>query len=234
MSMSRASTHIEAIMASSTYSVRLRGAEDQRQPQPLLSPVGGLPFAPWVDAYPSQPPPVPSPRDYFHRSQGPPPMERQQTIPLPRIPSGLVNPLLERAPIPMIVWDLTQAPTQVTLDGRRRSAFCRSLEETATNPATTSLTIRAPFTDKPIVVHRGGAMITVRDVLVTVHLALKQAVHEQSIIQPASYLFAPSNNVFVPDSGDHALLASMLGSRSQWAGLSPSPIEQDVWVLHIK
>lgn len=221
-------------MASSTYSVRLRGTETQRPPQPLLSPVAGLPFAPWMDAYPSQPPTVPSPRDYFDRSQGPPPMERQRNIPLPRIPTGPVNPLLEHVPIPMIVWDITEPPAQVSFDARRRSAFGRSLAETATNPATTSLTIRASFTDKPIVVQRNGALITVQDVLDSVHLALKQAAHEQGVIHPPSYLFAPYNNALIPDAGNHALLASMLGNRSRWAGLSPSPTEQDVWVLRIK
>ncbi|KAF6764513.1 hypothetical protein DFP72DRAFT_872069 [Ephemerocybe angulata] len=164
-------------------------------------------------------------------------MSPHATVPLPSLTNGRmeVNPVLEYAPTPMVDWDLTSPSSFATFDARRRSARSRSLEEPATYPCATSVTIRTPFSSRPIVLQQFGATITVRDVLTGVHEHLRQCAYEAVSPRPRTSLLEPQAQFgMVSEAQIQHALRQLLGRKSRWAGLSPSRTEPDVWHLHVR
>ncbi|EAU89734.2 hypothetical protein CC1G_07459 [Coprinopsis cinerea okayama7 len=237
-----ATTHVQLYSETPTMtSLRLRGDnvhryhqqwQLQQQPtglSPLDSPqlVGFNNGSPYQMAIPTM--------DYFDRSQAPPPMERMACIPLPRIGGGPLNPVLERTPLPMILYNIAQTSDCASMNPRQREALRHSFDEPATIGGATSVTIQARFLPWPIVVQRNGAVITVRDVLSSVHSALRRLAQNQGLVKPDHHILSPDHYSTIPNNHyEPAILASILGGRCTWDGLTASPKEPEVWILHIR
>jgi hypothetical protein len=168
-------------------------------------------------------------------------------IPLPRLYNGpvLINPLLEYSPVPMIEYDVTLPATFATLNSRRREALERSLDEPATSPAMSSLTFCSPSFPKPVIAFPRNAphpFVTVRDVLAAVHDAIRVFAIEFHHPPPTYNLWgspaeraqAHPSPASISDAHVRQLIMEFLPGGSIWAGISPSPAEPDVWILHVR
>lgn len=82
-------------------------------------------------------------------------------------------------------------------------------------------------------------MVTILDVLVAVHRALRAKatyIYSNTHHGTESVLFQDPrlHNVMRVDEGAvRASVMMILGSRATWQGLSPSMVEADVWLLHV-
>jgi len=168
-------------------------------------------------------------------------------IPLPRLYNGpvLINPLLEYSPVPMIEYDVALPATFATLNSRRREALERSLDEPAASPAMSSLTLCSPSFPKPVIAFPRNAQhpfVTVRDVLAAVHDAIRVFAIEFHDPPPTYNLWgSPTERVqthqsqaAISDAHVRQLIMEFLPGGSIWAGISPSPAEPDVWILHVR
>ncbi|EDR07444.1 uncharacterized protein LACBIDRAFT_327950 [Laccaria bicolor S238N-H82] len=168
-------------------------------------------------------------------------------IPLPRLHNGPVriNPLLEYLPVPMIEYDVTLPATFATLNSRRREALDRSLDEPATSPATSSLTLCSSSFPKPVIAFPNNAQhpfVTVRDVLAAVHDAIRVFAIELHHPPPAYNLWGSpigrvqthQSQAAISDAHVRQLIMEFFPGGSIWAGISPSPAEPDVWILHVR
>jgi hypothetical protein len=165
-------------------------------------------------------------------------------IHLPRLYSGpvLINPLLEYSPVPMIEYDVILPATFATLNSRRREALERSLDEPATSPAMSSLTLRSPSFPKPVIAFPRNAQrpfLNVQDVLAAVHDAIRVFAIEFHHPPPTYNLWgspaeAHLSPAAISDAHVRLLIMEFLPGGSIWAGISPSPAEPDVWILHVR
>ncbi|KAJ3539127.1 hypothetical protein NMY22_g4873 [Coprinellus aureogranulatus] len=164
-------------------------------------------------------------RNHQPTAMEPPMAPRMHTVPLPRLSEEHVdiNPLLERVPNSWIEWDLTTSPRHATLDSRRRATSQYPFNEPATRPFLPSVTIRTPFSTRPVVIHRYGSLITVADVLTRVHEHLRECASEAISPPPMTGpLGVPQHSGMVSEAQIQHALAQLLGRKSRWAGLSPA------------
>jgi len=163
-------------------------------------------------------------------------------IPLPPMSSVPVtlHPLLRYQPTPGIEYWMVFSPSSAA-PTRPHLTHPRWLQEAATFPNLPSLTIRAIWQERAIVVFPGEAtygFITIWDVLVAVHRELRGKVtylHSNAHHNPLGLFHRPrQRDVTQPDESTiRASIMMMLQGRTKWRGLSPSPMEADVWLLHI-
>ena len=167
----------------------------------------------------------------------PPLLHPQPCIPLPPLScyGTVINPLLERRTTPLIIYDIRTPPSFAT--------SCRHLVkddqwryERASNPDLGSLTIRTVLVSKPVVAFPAcldDGVVTVQDVLLAVHYALCSSAlddqhhrrqHQQGELwkNGALKLYRPHENYTSFDETSGCFI---------WAGLTPSQMENDVWIL---
>ncbi|EDR07442.1 uncharacterized protein LACBIDRAFT_294539 [Laccaria bicolor S238N-H82] len=109
-----------------------------------------------------------------------------------------------------------------TLRPGRREALERSLDEQATTPA-------HPF-------------VTVRDVLSAVHDSIRVFAIEFHHSPPTYNLWGSPTGMVqirqtqaaVSDAHARQLIKEFFPGGSIWAGVSPSPAEPDIWILHVR
>lgn len=177
----------------------------------------------------------------------PPPLIHDKSpygcIPLPPMLSVPVtlHPLLRYQPIPGIEYSMFYSPSSAA-PTRPHHTHPRWLQESATFPNLASLTIRAQWQERAIVVFPGEAaygFVTIWDVLVAVHRALRGKatyLHSNAHHNPLGLFHRPrQRDVMQPDEGTiRASMMILTQGRTLWRGLSPSTTEADVWLLHIR
>jgi len=166
-------------------------------------------------------------------------------ISLPPISSRPVtlHPLLRYEPMPCIEYSMVLSPSSAT-PSRPHLTHPRWLQEPATYPNIGSLTIRATWQERAIVVFAGEAaygFVTIWDVLVAVYRALRAKatyIHANAHQNPnglALFHQPVQQGVLKPGEGIiRASTMSLLQGHTAWRGLSPSTVEADVWLLHIR
>lgn len=119
-----------------------------------------------------------------------------------------------------------------------------------------SLTVRVPSFARPIVIFPSNintGVITIGDVLNTIYKGLRQCANDalcesMQIIpsqlsdqlrsfQHVTLTSLPHVPTVVNGGGDDAvstLLAGHFDFKTRWAGLAPSDVERDVWILHTR
>ncbi|KAF9449797.1 hypothetical protein P691DRAFT_727352, partial [Macrolepiota fuliginosa MF-IS2] len=178
-------------------------------------------------------------------SYQPPPFNYTQPpygyVPLPLVSTQPLEiaPLLQRtrggAPISWLVSDHPSTATTNMLLPHGRAWQ----NEQATYPPVSSLTIwSGPTGDRPIVV-RGNPYVTVWDVLLTVHHAIRDVAQErfQPVHQQHLLSFPPSYHHPIPhptpsEQEVRQWVLNHLNGRYTWRGLKP--YEPESWVLHIR
>ena len=167
----------------------------------------------------------------------PPLLHPQPCIPLPPLScyGTLINPLLERGTTPLIIYDIRTPPSFAT-SRRHLVEDDRWRYERASNPDLGSLTIRTALVSKPVVVFPAcidDGVVTVQDVLLAVHYALRSSAlddqhhrhqHQQGELwkNGALTLYRPHESYTSFDGTSGCFI---------WAGLTPSQMENDVWIL---
>ena len=167
----------------------------------------------------------------------PPLLHPQPCIPLPPLScyGTLINPLLERGSAPLIIYDIRTPPSFAT-SRRHLVEDDRWRYERASNPDLGSLTIRTALVSKPVVVFPAcidDGVVTVQDVLLAVHYALRSSAlddqhhrhqHQQGELwkNGALTLYRPHESYTSFDGTSGCFI---------WAGLTPSQMENDVWIL---
>lgn len=236
MYSSASTTYVTSGYGQQHNSVRLVARGPQSPMQMQLPPHHGLH---------NMPSPQASTYDHtanWDRSQQPPPIPHgispYGNIPLPPVNSQRVeiNPALEYAPLSIINWDVSCPASHAVMDPRFSSRG-HSLDRPATRPSLSSMTIRTPFSTRPIHIHHSyGSVVTVRDVLSSVYEHLRQCASELVNPRPLPGLLDPhqQQHGLGSDSQIQMAVSRLLGQRTRWAGLSPSSSEPDVWVLHVK
>ena len=110
--------------------------------------------------------------------------------------------------------------------------------EAAANPSLGSLTIRLALVERPIVIFPANAdhgIVTIYDVLLAVHCALYTSVtddHCRRHGQDAELLPVDNSALHFGRNKTCRYTGGMeLEGCYKWVGLTPSPIERDVWIL---
>lgn len=164
-------------------------------------------------------------------------------IPLPPMTSVLVtlHPLLRREVTQPIEYLMQALPSSAT-PTRPHLTHPQWRQEAATCPNLPSMTIRTTWQETAIVVFPSKAaygFVTVLDVLVAVYRALRAKatnIHTNTQQKPnESGIFdcPRPRDARQPDEGViRALITKLMQGRTAWQGLSPSPMEGDVWLLH--
>ena len=164
----------------------------------------------------------------------PPSLHPHPCIPLPPLsPYGTsINPLLARGTISPIKYDIRSPPSFAT-------SHCHLVDdnrwryERASNPNLGSLTIRMVLVNKPIVVFPSridDGVITVQDVLLAVHYALRASAlddqHRRHRHRQAELWRQGAPRLYHSPEDYEAIDVAV-----EWAGLTQSPTEGDVWIL---
>lgn len=154
-----------------------------------------------------------------------------------------LHPLLRYEPTPCIEYSMVLPPSSAA-PSRPHLTHPRWLQEPATSPNLGSLTIRATWQERAIVVFAGEAaygFVTIWDVLVTVYRALRSKVtytHANTYqnTNDLALFYRPAQRSAVqPGEGTiRTSIMNLLQGRTAWRGLSPSTVEADVWLLHIR
>ena len=167
----------------------------------------------------------------------PPLLYPQSCIPLPPLSryGTLINPLLERETNPLIIYDI-RTPPSFARSRRHLVEDDRWRYERASNPDLGSLTIRMALVSKSIVVFPaciGDRVVTVQDVLLAVHYALRSSAlddqHHQRQHQQGELWKNGALKSYRPYE-DYMAFDGASG-RFRWAGLMQSQTENDVWIL---
>lgn len=160
-------------------------------------------------------------------------------IPLPPVTSVPVtlHPLLQYEQTLNIEYSILFSPSLVT-PIRPHQAHPQWLQEPATCPNLPSLTVRASWQERAILVFPAEAthgLVTVRDVLMTIHSALRaKAKHihfnaDRNANNSALFYCPRQWEVIPPDEGSIRESMIMLAQGyTTWRGLLPSTMEADV------
>lgn len=178
----------------------------------------------------------------------PPPLIHHKSpyarVPLPAMSATPValNPRLRHEPVPCIEYSMLCSLSSATQTSPR-PAHLQWLREPATFSNLASVTIRAPWQERAIVVFPRDAtsgFITIWDILVAVHGALRA---KARYIITNTYQHANGSAFYrrrqrdVTQSEEDAITSSIImlvQGRTSWGGLSLSTMEAYVWLLHIR
>ena len=190
-------------------------------------------------------------------SEGPPPLNFEQSpysrIPLPALSATpiTIHPLLAFHQITPIVWQIRDTPNNAALAYHiKGKKFFHWLSKPAFEPSSiTSITITLDPFDRPFIVFASDTTrgITIGDVLTTVytgaragatrifckHLNIDADRLAPVIMQYGEIISLDTGSIAGDDSTSFSV-AQYMDFRTNWAGLTPSTKERDVWILHTK
>ena len=190
-------------------------------------------------------------------SEGPPPLNFKKSpysrIPLPALSATQIkiHPLLAFHTVTPIVWQIRDTPNNAALAFHvREKKFFHWLSQSAFEPnSITSITITLEPFDRPIVVFASDTTrgITIGDVLMTVYRGARSGATRifcnqlnidadslAPVIQQYGEMVSQDIGFVAGDDSVSSSVAQFMGFRTNWAGLTPSTKEQDVWILHTK
>lgn len=192
-------------------------------------------------------------------SEGPPPLNFEKSpysrIPLPALSATKIkiHTLLAFHSITPIVWQIRDTPNNAALAFHiREKKFFHWLSQPAIEPSSiTSITITLDPFDRPFIVFASDATkgITIGDVLMTVYRGARDGSTQifckklnidadslAPVIQQYGEMVTQVQDMgFVAgDDSVSSSVAQFMGFRTNWAGLTPSTKEKDVWILHTK
>ncbi|KAF8816810.1 hypothetical protein BYT27DRAFT_7181278 [Phlegmacium glaucopus] len=190
-------------------------------------------------------------------SEGPPPLNFEGSpyspIPLPALSATpiTIHPLLAFHPVTPIAWQIRDTPNNAVLAYHiRRQKFFHWQSLLAFEPTSvTSITIILEPFDRPFVVFASDTTrgITIGDILMAVYKAARAGATrifcehlniDTELLAPAMQEYGEMVNQDTgPMTGDDTVSFSVsqyMNFRTNWAGLTPSTKERDVWILHTK
>ena len=166
----------------------------------------------------------------------PPPLLPRRLVPLPAMTSGpvVLHPLLahqwHHGSVPPIFYDLSLPPETAVLAPALRNRSTRLGMSWKAQPAVgpytaASMTLRVPALSRGLVIvfpaRLEDSIVTIADVLRSVHAAF--------LLQAAE---RHSGSTFLAEESGIAV-RGCIGGPVWWAGLQPSSIERDVWILQV-
>lgn len=191
-------------------------------------------------------------------SEGPPPLNFEKSpysrIPLPSLSATpiMIHPLIAFHPVTSpIVWQIRDTPNNAALAYHiREKKFFHWLSLPAFEPSSiTSMTIVLEPFDRPFIVFATDITrgITIGDILMAVYKAARAGATRILCehLNIDADLLAPTIEQYRemvsqdtgPLTGDDTVSFSVgqyMNFRTNWAGLTPSTKERDVWILHTK
>jgi hypothetical protein len=190
-------------------------------------------------------------------SEGPPPINFEESpysrIPLPALSATpiKIHPLLAFHTNTPIVWQIRDTPNNAALAFHiREKRFFHWLSQPAFEPSSiTSITITLEPFDRPFIVFASDTTrgVTIGDVLMTVYRGARagatrifckqlniDADRLAPVIQQYEEVVSQDTGSVAGDDSVSSSVAHCMGFRTNWAGLTPSTNEQDVWILHTK
>ena len=190
-------------------------------------------------------------------SEGPPPLNFEESpysrISLPALSATpiKIHPLLAFRTITPIVWQIRDTPNNAALAYhiKEKKSF-HWLSQPAFEPSSiTSITIVLEPFDRPFIVFASDTTrgITIGDVLMTVYRGARagatrifckqlniDADRLVPVIQQYEEMVSQDTGSVAGDDSTSSSVAQSMDFRTNWAGLTPSTKEQDVWILHTK
>jgi len=192
-------------------------------------------------------------------SEGPPPLVFEDSpysrIPLPALSATpiTINPLLAFHPVTPIVWQIRDTPNNAALayhiTGKGKKFF-HWLSQPAFEPSSIpSITITLEPFDRPFIVFASDTTrgITIGDVLMAVYKAARAGATrtfcEQinidadrllPVILQYEEMVSQDTGSIAGDDTASSSVSLYMNFRTNWAGLTPSTKERDVWILHTK
>lgn len=190
-------------------------------------------------------------------SEGPPPLNFEESpysrISLPALSatSIKIHPLLAFDAITPIVWQIRDTPNNAALAFHiKGKKFFHWLSQPAFEPSSiTSITITLEPFDQPFIVFASDTTrgITVGDVLTNVYRAARAGATRffckdlnidsnllEPVIQQYGEMVSQDTGSVAGDDSVSSNVARYMDFRTNWAGLTPSTKERDVWILHTK
>ena len=190
-------------------------------------------------------------------SEGPPPLNFEESpysrISLPALSATpiKIHPLLAFHPITPIVWQIRDTPNNVALAYHiKGKKFFHWLSQPAFEPSSiTSITITLEPFDRPFIVFPSDSTrgITIGDVLMAVYRGARagatrifckhlnmDADRLVPVIEQYGEMVSQDTGSVAGDDSVSFSVAQYMDFRTNWAGLTPSTKERDVWILHTK
>jgi hypothetical protein len=217
------------------------GASILRTPSPSFST-----YSPSPSPYPLIPPPLDYFRSPYACSPLPPVSEPFSKPTTTTVGPVRVNPILGLAHRPAIQWDFTLPLTSITTADHQRLSS-RILSEPATSPPRSSLTIISQHLPKEIAIYasplNSGAYVTVEDVLITLHRALRLPVtpgqldmlpsrHARRIVSAAYESRIRNKRIFEGMDTGVKRVDCLMG-RNRFMGLSSTRVGPGTWALNV-
>ncbi|TFK39179.1 hypothetical protein BDQ12DRAFT_584219, partial [Crucibulum laeve] len=170
----------------------------------------------------------------------PPPLDFDQspysTIPLPPLNVSYLslNRILEYHRLPPLQYDVTTTPSLATISPPYHQYALQGWQhQAATNPASSSLTIRCSLLESPIIIHPGNIQqnfVTIWDVIFIVHGEIRQRAAQRYQRSFGSHL----RRTEMSEEQSRCMVTNFLGGAHIWGGITKSTTERDVWILHLK
>ena len=190
-------------------------------------------------------------------SEGPPPLNFEESpysrISLPALSTNpiTIHPLLAFHPITPIIWQIRDTPNNAALAYHiKKEKFFHWLSQPASEPSSiTSMTITLEPFDRPFIVFASDTTrgITIGDVLMSVYSGARagatriyckhlniDADRLVPVILQYGEMVSQDMGVIAGDDTTSFNVAEYMDFRTNWAGLTPSMNERDVWILHTK
>lgn len=190
-------------------------------------------------------------------SEGPPPLRYEDSpysrISLPALSETpiTIHPLLAFHPITPIVWRIRDPPSNAALAYHiKEKKYFHWLSQPAFEPRSiTSMTFRLEPFDRPFVVFAFDTTrgVTIGDVLMSVYKAARDGATRiyckhlnidadclAPVIQQYGEMASQDTGSIAGDDTTSSSVSQYMDFRTNWAGLTPSTKERDVWILHTK
>ena len=190
-------------------------------------------------------------------SEGPPPLNFEispySRVSLPALSASpiTIHPLLAFHPVTPIVWQIRDTPNSAALAFHiRGKEFFHWLSLPGFEPSSiTSIAIMLEPFDRPFVVFASDTTrgITIGDVLMAVYRAARAGATRifcehlninvdllAPVIQQYEEIARQDTGSITGDDTVSFSVSQYMDFRTNWAGLTPSTKERDVWILHTK
>jgi hypothetical protein len=189
-------------------------------------------------------------------SEGPPPLIFEESpyshrsLPALSDTPITIHPLLAFQPIPPIVWQIRDTPNNAALAYHVKGKNFHWLSQPAFEPSSiSSITITLEPFDRPFVVFASDTTrgITIGDVLMAVYKSARAGATRifcrlinidadclAPVIQQYGDIVSQDTGSIAGDDTVSFSVSQYMDFRTNWAGLTPSTKEQDVWILHTK